>query len=262
MATEREVRKKKKRRKKHYFLRLVVVIALLVGMYLFLNLPFFDLTATEVRNNNYYTKEQVISLTEMENGDNIFFDIKPQKVKHKLLEDPYIKNAKVKRKFPHTIVVELEEREEKAAVKYGSSYIILDPDGLVLRQSDVEPKVTILEGLTLKNIEPGHALDVEENYEFSDTLDLIKYMAESEVYFKRIDISGVRVKAYIYDKLVCIGTPDSIVDNLKNGGLEQVLYELYGQGVERGTITVGADGSCAFSAEAPSEESSGGTVNE
>ncbi len=254
MAKEQEVRKKKKRRKKHYFLRLIVLISACVGIYLFLNLPFFDLTATEVRNNDYYTKEQVISLTGAENGDNIFFDIKTQKIKHKLLQDPYIKNAKVSRKIPKTLVVEIEEREEKAAVKYGSSYIILDPDGLVLRQSDVEPKVTILEGLTLKTIEPGKALDVEENYEFSDTLGLINSMSASEVYFKKIDISGVRVKAYIYDKLVCIGTPDSIVENLENGGLQQVLYELYSQGVERGTITVGADGSCAFSAAAPGDD--------
>lgn len=254
MAKDKEVRKKKKRRKKHYFLRFVVFVLLCTGAYFFLNSPIFDLTATEVENNNYYTKEQVISLAGVENGENIFFNIKTQKIKHELLEDPYIKNVKVSRKLPSTILITLEEREEKAAVKYGSSYIILDPDGLVLRQTDVEPKVTIMEGLTLKNIEPGSALDVEENYEFSDTLGLIRSMTESEVYFKKIDISGVRVKAYIYDRLVCVGTPDSIIANLENGGLQKVLYELYSQGVERGTITVGADGSCAFSAAAPDDE--------
>jgi len=68
------------------------------------------------------------------------------------------------------------------------------------------------------------------------------------VSFKKIDISAVRVRAYIYDKLVCVGTPETIISNLNSGGLQKVLFELYSQGVERGTITVGADGSCAFSA--------------
>ena len=122
-----------------------------------------------------------------------------------------------------------------------------------MRKTETEPKVTVIQGLTLKTIEPGKALDVEENYEFSDTLRLVHAVSDSEIFFKRIDISGVRVKAYIYDKLVCIGTPESIISNIESGGLEQVLYELYTQGVERGTITVGADGSCAFSAAVEEE---------
>lgn len=118
----------------------------------------------------------------------------------------------------------------------------------MLRHSEVEPKLTLLEGLTLKSIEPGKALEAEENYMLSDTLEIIRMMTESEVYFKSIDLSGVMIKAYIYDHLICSGTPEAVAKNLKNGGLQQVLYDLYSQGVERGTITVSSDGTCAFNA--------------
>ncbi len=133
-------------------------------------------------------------------------------------------------------------------MEYGDSYIILDSSGLVLRQTETEPKLTLLVGLTLKSIEEGKALVAEENYVLSDTLEILEMMTESEVYFKKIDLSGVMIKAYIYDNLICSGTPEAVAENLKNGGLKQVLYELYSQGVERGTITVNSDGSCAFNA--------------
>ncbi|MBQ2747135.1 MAG: FtsQ-type POTRA domain-containing protein [Firmicutes bacterium] len=247
MAKEK-TRKKKKRRKKNYLLRFVILILIGVSAYFVMSASFFEVTEVEVVNNNYFTKEQVLNIAGVENGENIFFDVNTGKVKDTLMEEPYIRNAKVKIKLPSTVVIEIEEREEKAAVKYGDSYIILDGDGLVLRQTDVVPSVTELTGLTLKSIQPGTALDVEENYQFSDTLDIIGIMDESEVYFKKIDISSVKVRAYIYDKLVCVGTPETIISNLNSGGLQKVLFELYSQGVERGTITVGADGSCAFSA--------------
>ena len=233
MAKEK-TRKKKKRRKKNYLLRFVILILIGVSAYFVMSASFFEVTEVEVVNNNYFTKEQVLNIAGVENGENIFFDVNTGKVKDTLMEEPYIRNAKVKIKLPSTVVIEIEEREEKAAVKYGDSYII--------------PSVTELTGLTLKSIQPGTALDVEENYQFSDTLDIIGIMDESEVYFKKIDISAVRVRAYIYDKLVCVGTPETIISNLNSGGLQKVLFELYSQGVERGTITVGADGSCAFSA--------------
>ena len=82
----------------------------------------------------------------------------------------------------------------------------------------------------------------------SDTLEILRKMNESEVYFKSIDLSGVMIKAYIYDNLIWWGTPEAVAQNLENGGLQQVLYDLYSQGVERGTITVNSDGTCAFNA--------------
>ncbi len=207
----------------------------------------FDVSEVEVENNSYYTAEQIIEKSGLKTGENIF-ECRTRKLKEALLADTYIKDVKVSRKLPDTIIISVTERTETAAVEYGDSYIILDSSGLVLRQTETEPKLTLLVGLTLKSIEEGKALVAEENYVLSDTLEILEMMTESEVYFKKIDLSGVMIKAYIYDNLICSGTPEAVAENLKNGGLKQVLYELYSQGVERGTITVNSDGSCAFNA--------------
>ena len=240
MAEDKKVKKKKK---KNYLLRIFMFAVICAALYFLLNLSFFDVAKITVKNNNFYTAEQII-----ETGENIFFESRTGRIKSALLEDAYIKNVKVSRRLPSTIVIDVEERTEAAAVKYGDIYIILDESGLVLRHSEVEPKLTLLEGLTLKSIEPGKALEAEENYMLSDTLEILRKMNESEVYFKSIDLSGVMIKAYIYDNLICSGTPEAVAQNLENGGLQQVLYDLYSQGVERGTITVNSDGTCAFNA--------------
>lgn len=246
MAEEKKIRKKKKRRKKNYLLRIFVFAVICAGLYFLLNMSFFDVDEISVENNSYYTSEQIIEKGGVTTGQNIFFESKTRKIKKTLLEDAYIKNVKVSRKLPSTIVIDVEERTEAAAVRYGDIYIIIDESGLVLRHSEVEPKLTLLEGLTLKSIDPGKALEAEENYMLSDTLEIIRMMNESEVYFKSIDLSGVMIKAYIYDNLICSGTPEAVAENLKNGGLQQVLYDLYSQGVERGTVSVNSDGTCAF----------------
>ena len=248
MAEDKKVKKKKKRKKKTYLLRIFMFAVICAALYFLLNLSFFDVAKITVKNNNYYTAEQIIEKGGVKTGENIFFESRTGRIKSALLEDAYIKNVKVSRRLPSTIVIDVEERTEAAAVKYGDIYIILDESGLVLRHSEVEPKLTLLEGLTLKSIEPGKALEAEENYMLSDTLEILRKMNESEVYFKSIDLSGVMIKAYIYDNLICNGTPEAVAQNLENGGLQQVLYDLYSQGVERGTITVNSDGTCAFNA--------------
>lgn len=243
-----KARKKKKRRKKNYVLRFFIFILLIAGTIFAMNLEFFDVSEITVVNNHYYTAEQVIGKTDAKTGTNIFFEVKPRDLKEQLLQDAYIKDVDVSREFPSTIVINVTERKEAAAVQYGEAYIVIDENGLVLRTTDVEPKLPILIGLTLNEIETGKPLETEENYMLLDTLTLIEAMNQSDIYFKRIDLSGVMLKAYIYDKLVCSGTPEAILKNLRNGGLQKVLYELYNQGVERGTITVSSDGSCAFNA--------------
>jgi len=53
-----------------------------------------------------------------------------------------------------------------------------------------------------------------------------------------VDVSNVMIEAYIYDQLVCKGMPQDINERLADGSLQKILYKLYEEGTERGTITV------------------------
>jgi len=239
------IKKKKKRRKKNYILRLFIVIALGAGLFYFLSSPFFDVQKITVENNNYYTKEQIIDKAEAKTGQNIF-RTNTEGIKGNLLSDPYIRNARVKRALPDTIVVTVEERTEAAAAPYADLFIIIDKDGLVLRKSDVEPKLTLLIGLTIKTMEEGRPLEVEETGVLTGTLKMLETMERTEVFFKKIDISHVIVRAYIFDRLICEGTPENVLESMESGNLEIFLYNLYTDGIERGIIYVGSDNYFSF----------------
>ncbi len=234
-------KKKKKRRKKHYFLRLVVIVLLIVGVIMLLNSSVFNLKKIKVEGNNYFTSEQVIERSGAKVGTNLIFDIDKKDIEKALLKDPYVKEVRISRNLPGTLVITVVEREEAAAVPYADSFVITDEDGLVLRTTEVEPKLPLLIGLTIKSMETGKALEVEENSVLNGTLSLIGSMHDSDVFFKKIDISKVMVKAYVYDYLICQGMPEDIEKALSDGTLQNMLYQLYSGGIERGTISVTAD---------------------
>ena len=245
MAMDDQVKKKKKRRKKNYFLRLLLIIALGAGLYYFLNTSFFDVRVIAVENNNYYTRGQIISKGDVKTGENIF-RVKTNLIKGILLEDTYIKNVRVKRKLPETIVITVEERSESAAVPYSDFFIIIDKDGLVLRKTGNEPKMPHIVGITIETMEEGQPLEVEETGALTAALKMLDTMEKTGIFFQMIDISRITVKAFIFDRLVCEGTPENIIESMESGNLETVLYNLYTQGIERGIIYVGSDNYYSF----------------
>lgn len=239
-------RKKKKRKKKRYFLKFCIFVALCVGMYYFFTSDIFDIQKIKVENNAYYTVEQVVEMSGLKTGKNIF-KVSVRNAKQKLLKDPYIKNVNVHRRLPGKVIIDVEERKEYAAVPSGETYILIDEDGLVLRKTKTAPALPLIVGMTVDKAQPGKSLKVENNASLTDTLALLGETGDNEIYFKKIDISSIIIKAYIYDYLTCEGTAENIRNGM--GGLSKLLKKLYDQGVERGVVKIGSDGYLFFSPE-------------
>jgi cell division protein FtsQ len=242
IATE-QVKKKKKRRKKHYLLKGVLAALAVFGAYKLLTSPLFDIQSIRVENNEYYTSEQVIAMTGVGLGDNIF-RVSTRDVRNNLLADPYILSVKTKRGLPSEFVVRIVEREESAFVSDGGEYVIIDENGLVLRRAKAAPLLTELGNLNIVEAEAGRPLVAEENAALTDTLDLLKKVKNEELYFKKVDISNIIVRAYIFDRLICEGTPEHLSENL--GRLKNLLLDFREQGIERATIKVGGDNYLAW----------------
>jgi cell division protein FtsQ len=244
MSEKEKIRKKKKRKKKRYLLKFIFFVAVITGMYFFFTSSLFDIQKIAVENNSHYTTEQVIKLAGAKTGVNLF-EASLSHMKDKLLADPYVRNAKLKRKLPGQIIISVEERKEEAAVPYGSKFIIIDGEGMVLRNTDSKPGITILMGMKVKGMKPGTPLEVEDNSSLTDTLNLLRQAKKHDLFFKKIDISKFVAKAYIYDQLICEGTPENIISNLDY--LQEVLYDLYTKGIERGVIKMSSDDYFSFS---------------
>ena len=236
--------RKKKRKKKNLLLRFFLIICLIILIFVFLSSSLFDISEIAVQNNSYYTSEQIISIAGAKTGGNIFIS-GTGKMKSKLLLDPYIKNAKVARSLPSKINISVDERKEAAYLTYRTDFIIIDNEGIVLRQASVAPKLTAIEGVTIKSMELGKPISVEENAIMTETITLLKKMQEQKIYFKKIKVSSVVVKVYIYDSLICQAPPLVLAESMSQ--LNDVLYDLYKKGIQRGLITMGDDGYFSFS---------------
>ena len=244
-TAQKPSKKKKKRRRKHYFLRFCIFCALIFGLYYFLNSDFFAVRKFEVTGNQYYTPAQIIEMSGLQSGVNLFFETKTRPARNALLEDPYIRLAEIKRKPKDTIQIVIEERREYAAVPYGEQFVLIDREGTVLRVADEEPALPILGNMTITEMTPGKALQVEQAYLLTDTLSLLNLVEENDIYFKRIDFSTVIIRAYIYDDLYCEGAPANIRDNMAS--IQKLLPELYKEEITRGVIRVGTDNYLSYS---------------
>lgn len=242
-------RVRKKRKKKHYFLRFLVFVLICVGIYLFLTSSYFDVEAVTVKGCRYYTEEEVASMSGWKKGRNILFSPGISEIEENLSRDPYFKEVSVKRKLPDTLEITVTERTQTAAFAYGDRYVIIDDEGIVLRKTDVAPELTLLTGLTISRMDPGEMVEAEESENLKTTLEMLKSMEEGDLFFKRIEVSKVTIKAYIYDHLVVSGTPREITKSIENGDLQKVVSRLIDEGISRGTISTGGEGYMSFSPE-------------
>ena len=234
---EQPPKKKKKRRKKHYFIRFLVVVGVIVAVACFLMSSYFDIKQIDVEGTKNLKKSQIVKLSGIETGTNIF-KLHKKEAEQKLLESSYIAHVEIKRDFPGTVKITVLERRESAAVKYGKDYLIIDPDGYVLRTVKKLPKRTLLSDMKIKSIEVGKKLEVTDEKKFEQALTIIKAMKETNLYFKKIEFGKTKVKAYIYDSLVCVGKYEDLLKSIKDGNLSQVARDLYSKKIKKGTVKV------------------------
>ena len=123
----------------------------------------------------------------------------------------------------------------------------MDEDGILLKKTRNKPMQTLVEGNVVNHIKLGEPIGTEDEERFKETVALIKAMSKADLYFVKVDMSTRRkVRAYIYDTLLVRSDYDSLMTNLKNGRLHQVVEKLFEEDIRRGTITFNEDGSASF----------------
>ncbi|QQY80540.1 cell division protein FtsQ [Keratinibaculum paraultunense] len=193
----------KKRRK--IFLKFILFILTLGLIYLFVfDTNFFNIEKIQIVGNGKMSYSEILNASTYTKGENIF------KISKKLGEEnlkklPYIKEAKVKRKLPKTLLIQVEEREEVAIVPYIGAFVYIDEEGNVLsiKEKKAQSKLPQIFGIELIDVIPGENLfsdDRQAHKEFlklskqMDLLKLMKYINFSDNDNINIElISGIKV---------------------------------------------------------------------
>lgn len=241
ISGQRPQRKRKKRKKKRYLLKLLILILLCVGLYFFLHSSVFNIKTITAGESDRFTAEEIQEMAGLKKGMNLF-DFRCGTCEEKLEENPYIKEAQVKRKLPSKVEIELTERQEAAVIKMGKQYVVLDASGIVLEIAEKAPQFTLLSGLTVTAAEPGNQVAVKEEKVYQQEMKVVKAMSKADLYFKKIELSGVLVKAYVNDKLVCSGKMANLMTGMEEGNLKAVLYDLVvKRKIKKGVVNIGDD---------------------
>lgn len=242
--TVRTVRKKK-RRKKRYILKICLIILVCIGLYYVTHIDYFSITGIAVIGNKEISDEEIRELSGLHTGESLF-DVHPFFVQKKIKNNLYIADVNVDRKLPNEVEIIVTERSGKAQVAYGKKYAVTDNDGTVLEVSDKVRKVTLIKGIEAEEAELGKKIKVNDADTWNRNMKIVRVMEENDLYFKKIKIEGEDVKAYIYDKLVCKGKYDDVIENIENDALKLVVYDLYQKGIEKGVINIGSNNYCSF----------------
>ena len=237
--------KKKKRRKKHYLLRLIVFLMICTGLYFVLHIDYFTVDGIAVAGNEEISDEEILKLSELKTGENIF-DVHPWFAERRIKKNLYIEDVDVDRKLPNEIVIHVTERSGKAQFRMGKRYVVTDNEGMVLDISKEEKQVTLVDNVKVDKAERGDTVEVRDTDTYGKAMELIKTTEDNDLYFKRVNIDGNDVQAYVYDDLVCRGKYDNVMAVIKSDALRTVIYDLYQNSVESGVINISSNNYCSF----------------
>ena len=141
---------------------------------------FFKVEEVTVSGNNRYTVQQVVEVTGVEMGDNLFllnkFDIS-DRLTHQL---PYIGDVQIRRRLPSTLTIEVKEIQAAAAVEVETGWWYISTDGKLLELNENSENLQKVTGVMplLPTVGGELALPEEGNITAQRLLELLNALAE------------------------------------------------------------------------------------
>lgn len=246
---KRRMKRKRKLKMPGFFTRIFIILGVIVAVTAFSLSSFFTVDTIDVQGNKYFTDEEISNMAHASTGQNIIYKLNKGNMLNYLEKNPYIEEARVYRKLPSTIVINVKERIQIAALTYGDQFLIIDNKGTLLRITKTKPKLTIVTGFKVKKVKLGEPVEVSSPDLFKELLSLLKSMEAGDVYFTKINITELFITANVYDSLVVKSKYKDLKDNIDKGRLHKVLDELFKRNIKRGTITISSDGYASFTPE-------------
>ena len=159
---QRQILKKKKRIKLMLkFTALLIII--IAGIIFALVSPIFNIKEINVSNNNQINTETIISLSQLNLGQNIF-KFNKNKVNKNIKTNAYIESVEIKRKLPNKVQIQIEERKQEYNVEFLNGYAYINNQGYILQISEEKQALPTIQGISTpdEQIVEGNRLNSED----------------------------------------------------------------------------------------------------
>lgn len=200
----------------HILHSLFFIFILVLAIFFFLQSSFFRVKNIEVTGLKQLKKEQVVALSGLAPGVNIFrADLR--QAQSKIALNPMVGDVQITRKLPRTILVNITERKPLAIIPDKGSFIIVGDGGYVLARVKNLSSVNLpmLTGLKTAGANPGKIIADEKiqiALKYLLTMSLNLRAAVSEI--NLTDVNNIRI--YTIDGVeVRFGDDTRIADKIK-----------------------------------------------
>ena len=172
---------------------IAITIISIILFVVILTSSIFDIKKINVIGNEKLSPETVISFSKLQLHTNIF-KFNKSEIINNIKENAYIENISLKRKFPSTIEITIEERIVKYMLEYADGYAYINNQGYILEISNERLSVPILTGYStdISNIKVGERIIVKDLEKMDMVIKIFETARSNELgdLITKIDISN------------------------------------------------------------------------
>jgi len=242
--------KRAQQRKRRMYAKLAAIFTTVLLISVAVTL-YFLLIIDEIRveGNETLEKADVLTASKINIGDHMLF-IDVAEAQNNLMSTSAIRKATVKRSYPDTLIITIEERKPVAAIVGSGSYAIIDIEGYVMDITGApQDKLVSVYGLSSSGFAVNEKLGDYSAFNSEILLEILTALSTQNILgiIDSIDMSQPlkigMMTSYGYS--VNIGQPENITDKLSN--LSVVLKKVQEMGYVSGTIDLGVLGAPVYS---------------
>lgn len=162
--TKKQAQIERKKKKIKRIIKWTTIFLLIIGGIVFaLVSPIFNIKEIEVNNNNQIASETIVSLSQLQVGQNLF-RFNKNKVEKEIKTNPYVESVNIKRKLPNKIEITVEERNRNYNVEFLNGYAYINNQGYILEISEQKLDLPVIQGILTdaEQIVAGNRLNTED----------------------------------------------------------------------------------------------------
>lgn len=214
--SRRDEPRKRKKPMSLFKRRLLIVLALLsmIAVTVFLaESLLLRVTEIKVTGDEIYAQEDILKLCGVREGDNLLLipaSDREQKLESQL---PYISKAKITRKIPGTVIIEITASRGVCSIESGGAWYVIAGDGKVL-ETCPGPKEGLMQvlGVTVQSAKVGETLvldNEEASTVFTEIVGIIDRLGEdgqsAASEFTKMDLTNLYdMRLWYQDRIECI----------------------------------------------------------
>ena len=169
-----------------------IVILVAILLIIILRSSLFNIKEIAVVNNTKLTADEIISLSDIQIGMNMF-EYSNKMVNKKLSQNPYIESASIKRSLSGTLTIDINERKPTYMLKFANAFVYINNQGYMLEITETPIEVPVITGFEtpIDDIKEGNRLCVNDLMKLEDVIKIMNSANETSL-AKRITSVDIR----------------------------------------------------------------------